>query len=109
MIPLIFIMSLSLNFSLVHSYCLPGACPNVLRFTCQDYAAGLVTELRSYGVNSYPMQGWLNGKTHDWVGIQLGNNFYNIEPQTGKIVYPKADFLASYYWNGRRAVARGVA
>jgi hypothetical protein len=108
MIPLTFILALSLAFSQAHSYCPPGNCPGVMRFTCEDYTAGLVLILRKYGVDAYPIEGWANHGLHDWVGVEYDGLLYNIEPQTGKVVYPNPEFSVSYYWGGRRAVARGV-
>lgn len=97
-----------MNISTSHAYCSPGQCLDIMRFTCMDYTALAVTELRQQNFTATPLCGWLNHGYHAWVGLEINKTFYNIEPQTGKIVFPNPDRDVSYYVGARPCVVRGV-
>jgi len=113
---------LALSFSQSHTYCMHGSCAPYMveRFNCQDYTAGMVTELRKYDIESYPALGSMDGKLHYWVMFKLVDfdsshnvyrQIYYLEPQTGQLIHPST--LDSYnpsatYIFHRLGTARGV-
>lgn len=74
------------------------------RYNCADFVADAVLLLREHNYTAYPVCGWLYHNYHAWVGLEFNGSFYNIEPQSGEIVYP----TDLEYVRGRRCVVRGV-
>lgn len=81
------------------------------RYNCADFTADSVLALRERNYTAYPVCGWLNHGYHAWIGVEINETIYHIEPQDGVLIYPSTadDYDPSNpYFFGRRCIVRGV-
>ena len=82
------LLTLALNFSQSHQYCMLDSClgTGYIRYNCADFSYDLVLSLRGNNFTAYPVCGYLNHFNHAIVGVDLNGSEILIEPQTGQIV-----------------------
>ncbi len=82
------------------------------RYNCGDYTAVGITILRWHNFTAYAMCGWYAHSQHNWLGIEIDNKTYHVEPQGAEIIHPSSveDYApTSYtYFGGHPCVARGI-